>query len=69
MAFRYRWKNGAPPTRDQAAHSNNLLDEEQFTHPNDQQIAEESARKYLGVPSQIPDDHKPVLPQAAPPPK
>lgn len=69
MTFKYRWKNGAPPSRDQAAQSSNLLDENQFSHPNDQQIAEEAARKHLGVPSQIPDDSKPVLPQAAPPPQ
>lgn len=67
MSFRYRWKNGKPPHRDQAVKESNLLDSEQFSHPQDQKIAEDAARKYVGVPTSIPDDEKPVLPQAAPP--
>ncbi len=66
MSFKYRWKNGARPTRDQAATSDHLLDESQFSHPQDQAVAEEIARKTLGVPLQTPDAEGPVLPQAVP---
>lgn len=66
MDFRYRWKNGAPPSRDQAAQDGNLLDESQFETPQDQQLAEEMARKHLNVPLQTADANKPPLPQAIP---
>lgn len=64
MDFKYRWKNGAPPTRDQAASSDSLLDESQFTDENDRQMAEETARKQLDVPTRIPDEDRSVLPHA-----
>lgn len=67
MNFRYRWKNGAAPTRDEAARNPYLLDESQFSSEQDRQLAEDAARKHLGVPARIPDDNNPVLPQAAPP--
>ncbi len=67
MNFKYRWKNGAPPSRDEAARNEHLLDEGQFDNSNDQQLAEETARKHLNVPTQTPDSDRPVLPQAAPP--
>ena len=65
MDFKYRWKNGAPPTRDQAATSDSLLDESQFTDEKDRQMAEETARKQLDVPTRIPDEDRPALPHAA----
>jgi hypothetical protein len=65
MDFKYRWKNGSPPTRDQAAVSDSLLDESQFTNEKDRQMAEEMARKQLDVPTRIPDEDRPVLPHAA----
>jgi hypothetical protein len=67
MDFRYRWKNGAPPSRDEAARNQYLLDEGQFNSDEDRKLAEDSARKHLGVPTRIPDDDIPVLPTAAPP--
>lgn len=67
MDYRYKWKNGRPPTPDEAAQSHSLLDECQFESENDRRLAEEDARRQLGVPITIPDDEKPVLPQAAPP--
>jgi hypothetical protein len=67
MDIKYRWKNGAPPTRDEAARSQELLDESQFDNEKDRQLAEESARKNLNVPTQTPDENLPALPQAAPP--
>jgi hypothetical protein len=54
MNFRYRWKNGAPPSKDEAIRNRYLLAEDQFTDPKDQQMAEEMARKQLGLPVQIP---------------
>lgn len=66
MDFKYRWKNGASPSRDEAARSQYLLDEGQFDSEKDRSLAEETARKHLGVPTQTPDDHLPVLPVAAP---
>lgn len=66
MNFRYRWKNGTPPKRDQAAQEGSLLDESQFSNEQDRQLAEDAARRHLNVPTQIPDEEKPVLPQAAP---
>lgn len=65
MDFKYRWKNGAPPTRDQAATSDSLLDESQFADENDRQMAEDMARKQLDVPTRIPDEDIPALPRAA----
>jgi hypothetical protein len=69
MDYRYKWKNGAPPTQDEAARSDSLLDESQFNNESDRQMAESDARRHLGLPVPIPDDEVPVLPQAAPPPK
>jgi hypothetical protein len=66
MDIRYRWKNGAAPSRDQAAHDKQLLDESQFTHEEDKKIAEETARKKLGVPLVTDDEARSVLPKAAP---
>lgn len=63
MDFKYRWKNGAPPSRDEAARSQSLLDENQFDSEKDRSLAEEAARKQLNVPVQIPDDERSVLPQ------
>jgi hypothetical protein len=68
MDIKYRWKNGAPPTRDEAARSQHLLDEGQFDSAQDLKLAEDNARKHLGVPTRVPDDDLPPLPQAAPPP-
>lgn len=67
MDYRYRWKNGYRPSWDEAAHSNSLLDEGQFNNEHDRLMAEEDARKHLGVPIQIPDDQVSVLPRAASP--
>lgn len=67
MDFKYRWKNGARPSRDEAARSQHLLDESQFDSQEDRKLAEDNARKHLGVPTRIPDDDLSVLPQAAPP--
>jgi hypothetical protein len=66
MSFRYKWKNGAPPNRDEAAQDAHLLDESQFETKQDQELAEDSARKHLNVPTRTPDDDQSVLPQAAP---
>ncbi len=66
MSFRYRWKNGNPPSRDEAARQQYLLDDDQFHSEEDRKLAEDSARKHLGVPIHTPDDNTPVLPQAAP---
>lgn len=63
MDFKYRWKNGAQPSRDEAARSQSLLDENQFDSEKDRSLAEEAARKQLNVPLQVPDDERPVLPQ------
>ncbi|GAB4383721.1 MAG: hypothetical protein Kow00121_46050 [Elainellaceae cyanobacterium] len=66
MDFKYRWKNGAPPTRDQAARSENenLLDETQFNDKKDHQMAEDMARKQLNVPTRTADSNRSILPQA-----
>lgn len=66
MDFRYRWKNGYTPTQDEAARNQYLLDEGQFNNEQDRKLAEEDARRHLGVPISIPDDEKSVLPHAAP---
>lgn len=68
MDIKYRWKNGAPPTRDEAVRRQDLLDEGQFNSEEDRKLAEDNARKHLGVPTRSRDDDLPVLPQAAPPP-
>ena len=62
MDFKYRWKNGAPPSRDQAAQEGNLLDESQFATPEDHQLAEDMARKQLNVPVQTADANISPLP-------
>ena len=64
MDFRYKWKNGQTPTQDEAARSQSLLDESQFDNECDRKLAEENARRHLGVPIRIPDDEKSVLPHA-----
>jgi hypothetical protein len=66
MDFKYRWKNGAPPSRDQAAQDGNLLDESQFETSEDHQMAEDMARKHLNVPLQTTDSNSPPLPKAMP---
>lgn len=68
MDFRYRWKNGSRPNRDRAAQDDHLLDESQFETRQDQELAEDTARRYLNVPLRTPDEDGSVLPQAAPPP-
>jgi hypothetical protein len=68
MDIKYRWKNGAPPTRDEAAQRQHLLDEGQFDSEQDRKLAEDNARKHLGVPTRVPDEDLPALPLAAPPP-
>lgn len=64
MDFKYRWKNGAPPSRDQVAHndSENLLDESQFNDEKDHQFAEDMARKQLNVPTRTADADRSILP-------
>lgn len=62
MDFKYRWKNGAPPSRDEAARSEHLLDESQFESREDHQLAEEMARKHLNVPLRPADADSSVLP-------
>lgn len=62
MNFKYRWKNGAPPSRDEAARSEQLLDEGQFDNKQDHMLAEDTARKYLNVPSRSADADRSVLP-------
>ncbi len=66
MSFKYKWKNGRPPTRDEAAKKAHLLDESQFSNENDHKLAEDAARKKLGVPTRIPDDERSTLPHAIP---
>ncbi|BAY30787.1 hypothetical protein NIES2107_26350 [Nostoc carneum NIES-2107] len=66
MDFKYRWKNGSKPNRDQAATSEHLLDESQFENEQDRSIAEQMARKHLNVPLSTADQDQSVLPQAAP---
>ncbi|HEY9644494.1 MAG TPA: bromodomain-containing protein [Coleofasciculaceae cyanobacterium] len=63
MSLKYRWKDGEPPSRDEAAVSEQLLDESQFDSEHDHQVAEDTARKHLNVPTRVPDDDRPVLPQ------
>ncbi|MFQ4141663.1 bromodomain-containing protein [Chlorogloeopsis sp. ULAP02] len=49
------------PSRDKAARSKYLLEEGQFNNKKDQNLAEQEARKYLGVPVRIPDDDRSIL--------
>lgn len=67
MDFRYKWKNGRPPSRDEAARQRYLLDESQFESENDHKLAEESARKHLNIPLITPDEESSTLPHAASP--
>lgn len=67
MDFKYRWKNGKPPSRDEAARTQHLLDESQFESKEDHRLAEEMARKHLNVPLSTQDEDLSVLPKAAPP--
>lgn len=62
MSFKYRWKNGTPPSRDQAARSDQLLDESQFESEHDHKLAEDMVRKQLNVPTRTADADRPVLP-------
>lgn len=63
MDFKYRWKNGKPPSRDYAAQADSLLDEGQFSNEVDRQFAEQQARKMLGVPLQTSDADQSILPK------
>ena len=51
MSFKYKWKNGSMPSRDEAARSQYLLDKEQFHNEEDRKLAEEQARKHLNIPT------------------
>ncbi|GAA6623340.1 bromodomain-containing protein [Scytonema sp. NUACC26] len=64
MDFKYRWKDGRQPTRDRAATSDSLLDKGQFSSKKDWQMAEQDARKRLGVPAKTIDADRSVLPHA-----
>ncbi|PLZ64487.1 bromodomain-containing protein [Fischerella thermalis] len=49
------------PSRDKAARSKYLLEEGQFNNEKDRNLAEQEARKHLGVPTRIPDDDRSIL--------
>ncbi|BAY08474.1 bromodomain-containing protein [Calothrix sp. NIES-2098] len=66
MDFKYRWKNGTQPSRDQAARNRHLLDESQFENEHDRNLAEEMARKHLNVPLTTADEDRSILPESAP---
>ncbi len=66
MDFKYKWKHGHPPAKDQAAHSEYLLDHSQFNNEQDRDIAEEQARRHLNIPLRVPDDDRSVLPTFTP---
>lgn len=66
MSFKYKWKNGVPPNRESALQTDGLLDEGQFNSDRDRELAEEEARKRLGLPIQPLDADLSVLPQATP---
>ncbi|MBH8572281.1 bromodomain-containing protein [Nostocaceae cyanobacterium CENA369] len=66
MDFKYKWKNGQMPSRDEAARKKYLLDASQFNDDKDRAQAEDLARKHLNVPTRIPDDDRSILPGAAP---
>ncbi|MEH2276194.1 MAG: bromodomain-containing protein [Nostoc sp.] len=61
MDWKYRWKNGSQPSRDQAVKNPHLLDESQFENQQDRKLAEESARKHLGIPAPILDQEQSIL--------
>ncbi|MGV0106528.1 bromodomain-containing protein [Nostoc sp. DSM 114167] len=65
MDWKYRWKNGYRPSRDEAAKNPHLLDESQFENEQDRKLAEETARKHLGVPAPTLDEDQSILPHAA----
>jgi hypothetical protein len=44
-----------------------LLDESQFNNEQDRKLAEESARKHLGIPAPTLDEDQSILPHAASP--
>ncbi|MEH2166015.1 MAG: bromodomain-containing protein [Nostoc sp.] len=67
MDWKYRWKNGYRPSRDEAAKNPHLLDESQFENEQDRKLAEETTRKRLGVPASTLDEDKSILPHAASP--
>ncbi|MEH2438564.1 MAG: bromodomain-containing protein [Nostoc sp.] len=63
MDLKYKWKNGYKPSRDEAAKNPHLLlDESQFENEQDRKLAEESARKHLGIPAPTLDEDKSILP-------
>ncbi|MGD1874455.1 MAG: bromodomain-containing protein [Mastigocoleus sp.] len=64
--FNYRWKNGSPPNREQAMQQEYLLEEGQFIDEEDQHLAEQNARKHLGVPTKTLDARRSILPKANP---
>lgn len=64
MDFKYKWKNGRVPSRDEAATQDSLLDESQFETKRDQEVAEETARRQLNIPLTTGDEHKSILPKA-----
>ncbi len=61
--FRYRWKNGRPPTAEEALRDDHLLDADQFDNPRDHHLAEQTARRQLGLPMKVEDFDRGVLPQ------
>ncbi|WP_138497417.1 bromodomain-containing protein [Nostoc sp. PA-18-2419] len=63
MDWKYKWKNGYRPSRDEAAKNPHLLDESQFDNEQDRKLAEEATRKHLGVPAPTLDEDKSILPQ------
>lgn len=67
MDFKYRWKNGRAPTRDEAAKRDYLLDESQFETESDRTLAEQDARRQLNVPLQTDDANESILPKSPPP--
>lgn len=67
MDFRYKWKHGRPPNPDEAMRESALLDESQFNNAEDREMAEQDARRHLGLPLRTVDEKRSVLPHAAPP--
>jgi hypothetical protein len=67
MDWKYKWKNGYRPSRDEAVKNPNLLDESQFETEQDRQLAEEATRKHLGIPAPTLDEEKSILPHAGSP--
>ncbi|MEH2397282.1 bromodomain-containing protein [Nostoc sp.] len=67
MDWKYRWKNGSQPSRDQAVKNPHLLDESQFENQQDRNLAEESARKHLGIAAPTLDQEQSILPRAVSP--